>query len=214
MSIFHERLKILKETSGKTQAEIAAALEITPQTLSYYFNNREPSYDILIKLAQYFSVSTDYLLGVSEFKNNEEVKKINSENVSLVKFSIDLNPNYKKSIFELINFIDSDNLSSDQKNKILDNLSTIINLYASALNGLLALKEQLDINDPNILIQMQRILYWEYSTDSLYFRKKLVKATLLDSITNINSELNTMGDFLYMSEKENPSPLNTTEYRG
>ena len=47
MSLFHERLKELKEKSGKTQAAIAADLQITSQTFSYYINGREPSYDVL-----------------------------------------------------------------------------------------------------------------------------------------------------------------------
>ena len=66
MVIFHERLKALKEVSGKTQVQIAEDIGIPPQNLSYYFNGREPNFELLIKLAQYFKVSTDYLLGLSD----------------------------------------------------------------------------------------------------------------------------------------------------
>ncbi|MEL7610624.1 MAG: helix-turn-helix transcriptional regulator [Bacillota bacterium] len=65
MSLFNERLKELKETSGKTQATIAADLQITSQAFSYYINGREPNYDLLIKIADYFGTTTDYLLGRS-----------------------------------------------------------------------------------------------------------------------------------------------------
>ena len=68
MSQFQARLKELKERSGKTQARIAEDLGVTPQAFSYYVNGREPDYDTLIRIATYFGVSTDYLLGVSDTK--------------------------------------------------------------------------------------------------------------------------------------------------
>ncbi len=63
MSMFHERLKELRDKSGKTQQKIAEDLNITPQNLSYYINGREPNYDILISMADYFETTIDYLLG-------------------------------------------------------------------------------------------------------------------------------------------------------
>lgn len=71
MSMFHERLKELKDKSGKTQAAIAEDLGMTPQSFSYYLNGREPSYDTLIKIANYFNVPIDYLLGVAKAKKAE-----------------------------------------------------------------------------------------------------------------------------------------------
>lgn len=71
MSLFHERFKALRDASGKTQAKIAEDLGMTPQALSYYANGREPSYDTLIAIAKYFGVTTDYLLGVSDHKSDE-----------------------------------------------------------------------------------------------------------------------------------------------
>ncbi len=72
MSKFSERFQILKKESGKTQAAIAEELEMTPQTLSYYANGREPNYDTLCQIADYFHVSTDYLIGRSEIRFNPE----------------------------------------------------------------------------------------------------------------------------------------------
>lgn len=65
MSLFHVRLKELKDNSGKTQQKIAEDLNLTPQTLSYYMNGREPNFDTLTNLADYFGVTIDYLLGRS-----------------------------------------------------------------------------------------------------------------------------------------------------
>lgn len=72
MSIFQERLRHLKESSGATQAKIASDLGITPQALSYYMNGREPSYDVLVDIADYFDVSIDYLLGKSDYVNRHQ----------------------------------------------------------------------------------------------------------------------------------------------
>lgn len=72
MSKFTDRLKFLKKSSGKTQAEIAKAIDITPQALSYYMNGREPNFEILMKLANYFRVTTDYLIGLTDVPTPEQ----------------------------------------------------------------------------------------------------------------------------------------------
>lgn len=71
MSIFGERLSQLKEESGMMQKELAAELEINVPNLSYYMKGREPNYDTLCKLADYFKVTTDYLTGHSNYRNPE-----------------------------------------------------------------------------------------------------------------------------------------------
>lgn len=78
MSYFHKRLDELKEERGETQTNIAKALGISPQTLSYYFNGREPNYDLLCKIAEYFDVSTDYLLGMDNYRTEKERKFANT----------------------------------------------------------------------------------------------------------------------------------------
>ncbi len=57
-----------------TQNELSNYLGLTPKMVSFYeLGERFPPYDIIIKLADYFNVSTDYLLGRSEIKNPEEL---------------------------------------------------------------------------------------------------------------------------------------------
>ena len=69
MPIFFDRLTHLIKQAGMTQARFAADIGITPQAVSYYTKGREPSFDLLRKMAGYFHVTTDYLLGISENKN-------------------------------------------------------------------------------------------------------------------------------------------------
>ena len=58
------RLKYLREESGKTQSEVAKFLGITNQAYSFIEKGqRRLSAKMLEKLANYFDVSTDYILG-------------------------------------------------------------------------------------------------------------------------------------------------------
>lgn len=64
MSTFSNRLKNLRTNKNIMQKEMAKYLELA--TLSYQryeYGEREPSFDKLIKLCDYFDVSVDYILG-------------------------------------------------------------------------------------------------------------------------------------------------------
>ena len=59
-----KRLKELREEYQKTQKEIAAYLNIKQNTYSQYENGkRQVPNDILLRIADYYDVSTDYLFG-------------------------------------------------------------------------------------------------------------------------------------------------------
>lgn len=65
------RIKNLREKRGLIQELLAAELGITQQMLSKY--QRDSSIikvDVLKKLAEYFNVTTDYLLGLSDVKRD------------------------------------------------------------------------------------------------------------------------------------------------
>lgn len=70
--MFSDILKKLREEKGIKQSDLATFLEISVQNISYYERGREPNYDTLKKIADYFNVTTDYLTGRSEFKTFEE----------------------------------------------------------------------------------------------------------------------------------------------
>jgi transcriptional regulator with XRE-family HTH domain len=82
MSKFPEILRKLRIAENLKQSDIAKEIEMSVQSYSAYENNREPSYDLLIKLADRFGVSTDYLLGRSEFKNTVEEFSLKDDSVS------------------------------------------------------------------------------------------------------------------------------------
>lgn len=58
-----EIIKELLEQYGMTQKQLAKALMLSPSALGNYIQNiREPDYTTLICIADYFHVTTDYLL--------------------------------------------------------------------------------------------------------------------------------------------------------
>lgn len=61
---FPSALRGLLNDRKETQGDIAAVTGKTRQTVSQYYNGiSEPSYDTLVKIADHFDVSLDYLLG-------------------------------------------------------------------------------------------------------------------------------------------------------
>lgn len=60
----NEKLKQLRKDKGKTLKEVAKEIGISLSAYSNYEQGiREPSYDILKKICDYFEVTADYLLG-------------------------------------------------------------------------------------------------------------------------------------------------------
>lgn len=69
------RLKYLRTERGENLERVAEYLNVSIQTISNYENEkRDMTPDTILKLAEYFGVSTDYLLGKSDIRNPEEFK--------------------------------------------------------------------------------------------------------------------------------------------
>lgn len=67
---FGERLRTLRQRDKLTQDVLAQKLGITKSEISAYENGmRYPSYQILIKIASEFKVTTDFLLGLEAKKS-------------------------------------------------------------------------------------------------------------------------------------------------
>lgn len=65
------RIKQLRENRGLIQEILAAELGITQQMLSKYERDILCiKVDVLMKIAEYFNVTTEYLLGISEVKRD------------------------------------------------------------------------------------------------------------------------------------------------
>ena len=80
MATFAERLKELRKEKHLTVEQLANNIGSAKSTISRYENGREPKGDIIRLLTEYFNVSIDYLMGVSDIRtpnsedNNKETK--------------------------------------------------------------------------------------------------------------------------------------------
>lgn len=91
--MIYKRLKILREELGLTQKELGAKLSVSSSTIGMYeVNKRIPDANMIEKIADFFQVSVDYLLGRTRNRNNSIVKgkynnivkiKIKGENIDL-----------------------------------------------------------------------------------------------------------------------------------
>lgn len=63
--MFDKRIRELRSRLNLSQVQLAQALHVTKQSVSNWENsNIQPSVDMIIKIASFFHVSTDYLLGL------------------------------------------------------------------------------------------------------------------------------------------------------
>ena len=65
---FYEQLASLREENNLSRAQLAEKLNVSVRLISYWENGqRECDFDMLIKIADTFSVSVDYLLGRKDY---------------------------------------------------------------------------------------------------------------------------------------------------
>ena len=100
-----------KKKEGLTEGQIAKELGIQPPTLTAYKNGeRFPNFGIIMRIADYFGVSLDYLAGRSEYT------KDNTRYLSVEKLGLS-----EKSINNLQEIMSSEVLGK-QMNKLLSSI--------------------------------------------------------------------------------------------
>lgn len=82
MITLSDRLKELRKENNMTQSDLGKILGVGKTTISMYENgNSTPNDEIKLKIAEYFNISLDYLLGKSDIKNytnlDTPINKIN-----------------------------------------------------------------------------------------------------------------------------------------
>ena len=62
-TMLNDKIKLLREAGGMTQVGLAKELSVSKQCVSNWENNNiQPSVEMLVAIADFFGVSTDYLL--------------------------------------------------------------------------------------------------------------------------------------------------------
>ena len=95
---FGDLLRGLLEEREISQKQLAIDLNIAPSTIGNYIRNtREPDFDSLRRIAAYFGVSTDYLLGAS----GERGVRLSERERELLRISRSLGDEHGELLVEL-----------------------------------------------------------------------------------------------------------------
>jgi transcriptional regulator with XRE-family HTH domain len=82
---FSNRLHELREDTDMKQSELAEKLDLKPSAISKYEKgSTQPSIPTIIRIADIFKVSADYLLGISSIKNPYTQEKITPKEAEII----------------------------------------------------------------------------------------------------------------------------------
>ena len=102
-----EKLAEIRQDKGLTQQDVADVLHCASTTVAGYEQNaRDPSTEMLMKYAQHFNVTTDYLLGLAEssvtvaFLNDEFAQ--GTSFLSVMNDLSKLKPEYRNALFTVL----------------------------------------------------------------------------------------------------------------
>lgn len=100
-----KRLRKLRENNEMKQEELGKKLGLSASTIGMYEQERrQPDNETLVKIAEVFDVSVDYLLGKTEVKNYNNPYDTKLEEVLFSKAK-DLTESEKQTILNVINAI-------------------------------------------------------------------------------------------------------------
>lgn len=191
-----QKINTLLATKDKKQKELAEYLGVKDNIISYFVNgNRMPNTEQIIKIAQYFNVSTDYLLGLTTISTTDKNLKFVCEYTGLTENAIEVLHFYNKYDMQLpktASFLLETEIGAikDNQEQKLFNLG-----FVSAVDGYLNIKKPL--NEVNYYISKSGEVVednssWENkSIDEIislginFRQSNVVEKLLLDNIIEI-----------------------------
>ena len=103
---FSYRLTVLLDEHNMSQTQLAKKVGTTNVTICRYINGeRIPKIDVASKIASVFNVSLDYLLGISESVDTENLTKNQDVDIAILMkslYSLDGNTHLSKKQIEMI----------------------------------------------------------------------------------------------------------------
>lgn len=79
-----EKIKELRIKKDMTQSELGKIIGVSSSTIGMYEQNRrQPDISTLIKIADYYNVTTDFLLDREDKPNNENKNDTNNKNTDI-----------------------------------------------------------------------------------------------------------------------------------
>lgn len=124
-NIFAKRLRYLMEVTKTTQQVLSENTNCTRQAIAQYVSGlNAPNVDKLVSIAEYFRVSTDYLLGLTYAETNDRN----------VQFVCDYTGLDEKAVEHLNDYKDGNHYSFINELICKQTLISQIDLYSSSLN--------------------------------------------------------------------------------
>jgi transcriptional regulator with XRE-family HTH domain len=103
MKIFGETLRTLRERHDMTQEALGKILNVTQSTIAYYESGKkQPTLETLLIIADYFEVSTDYLL--NRTNSISAASKIPKSDIELLNKINNLSDKNRKEIESYISY--------------------------------------------------------------------------------------------------------------
>ena len=128
------RLKELRFKRDITQADFAKIIGVAQQTVgSWEKGNSSPNYDILNRIANYFGVSTDYLLGRENVATHNLT--LSNEQVNLLDTFDSLTADGKNVLWEVINSLSVSHAKTHKSRNIIQHNKVSGNNYFSNNNN-------------------------------------------------------------------------------
>ena len=153
------RIKELRTEMHKSLRDVASELNISYSSLSKYERgDQQPSYETLMKMADYFNVTTDYIIGYTDIRTKNIEDRAIAERTGLTLRSIDMLSGFQRN-------------ARRKPNDAFDATPATASLYLATLNKIL---------HPmcNILENMTYYLYLQldyFYDDDTYSDEKLYK---------------------------------------
>ena len=101
-----KNLKKLRQEYGISQQKLADIILVSQQSVNKYENKDiEPDIDTLIKIADFFGISLDYLVGrteIREMADRDRMSDLSSDEAKAVREYRKLTDKQKKCIIELL----------------------------------------------------------------------------------------------------------------
>lgn len=148
-----KRLKELRLEKGLRQQDLAKILNVSSMSISFYENEqRKPDSEFIVAVSKYFDVSSDYLLGLTNAKNKEnidisKVTGLNDFSITILEQSLKETNNVAAEIIDkiictgaflrLVDIIDeknNNNNNNNNNNSVVDiDFSDILDIKVSEI---------------------------------------------------------------------------------
>lgn len=120
------RIKELRSEMHKSLRDVAAELNISYSSLSKYERGeQQPSYETLMRMADYFDVTTDYMIGYTNIRTKNIEDKVIAEKTGLSLRSLEILSGYQQNAHR-------------NPEDAFDTTPATASIYLSALNQILS----------------------------------------------------------------------------